>query len=67
MTIVKHESKMEITCNSCPVTYCRSYAEEDFSILLEDIKAEGWRIKREAAEWTHRCPDCSRWTERRLL
>jgi hypothetical protein len=67
MTLIKHEGKMQVTCNACPATYRRTYAEEDFHILLTDIKAEGWRIKRQADEWTHSCPDCSKWTERRLL
>lgn len=67
MTLIEHESKLQITCNACLVTYRRTYEQEDFKILLEDIKLEGWRIRREAAEWTHLCPDCARWAEKRLF
>jgi len=67
VTLIKHEGKLQITCNSCPLTYRRTYKEEDFEILRTDIKSEGWRTKREAADWNHYCPDCSRWSERRLL
>lgn len=67
MTLIQHEGKLQITCNQCPTTYRRTYAQEDFNILREDIKLEGWKIQREAGEWTHACPECSKWTDRRLL
>ena len=67
MTLIAHEGQLQVTCNSCPTTYRRSYEQDDFEILRTDIKSEGWRIKREAAEWHHYCPECSKWAERRLL
>jgi hypothetical protein len=67
MTLIKHEGKMQITCDACPATYRRTYAEEDFKILLQDIKDEQWKIERKADAWTHTCPDCWKWADRRLF
>lgn len=67
MTLIKHAGQMQITCDSCPLTYRRTYQEADFEIMREDIKTEGWRTRREAAAWKHTCPDCSRSAERRLI
>lgn len=67
MSIVKHEGLMQVTCDSCPASYRRTYAEEDFKIMVEEIKVEGWTIARAAGNWTHTCADCSKWADRRLI
>lgn len=67
MTLVKHEGQMQVTCDACPTTYRRTYSEEDFQILLQDIKDEGWKIQRKADVWTHSCPECWKWADRRLI
>lgn len=67
MTLVQHQGKLQITCDSCPLTYRRTYVEEDFAIMRADITAEGWRTRRKADKWTHTCPDCARSNERRLF
>ena len=38
MTLIRHEGQLQVTCDACPLTYRRTYAEEDFKILVEDIK-----------------------------
>ena len=67
MTIIHHEGQMQVTCNACKLTYRRTYAAEDFKILVEDIKSEGWKIERKGAEWQHACSDCAKWAARRLI
>nr|CAD6602598.1 hypothetical protein RKHAN_01166 [Rhizobium sp. Khangiran2] len=67
MTIIHHEGELQVTCNACPLTYRHTYAEEDFHILVEEIKVEGWKIERKGAELQHTCPDCAKWAARRLI
>ncbi|PZR77901.1 MAG: hypothetical protein DI537_42705 [Stutzerimonas stutzeri] len=67
MTVIRHEGKLQVTCDSCPTTYRRTYKEEDFKILLADITAEEWKKFRVGDDWHHRCPDCATSTERRML
>jgi hypothetical protein len=58
MTIVRHEGKQQITCDSCPSSHRKVYDAEDFDIMLDDIKADGWRIVLRAGAWTHICSSC---------
>lgn len=67
MTIVRHEGKLQVTCDACPATYRRTYDSDDFDILREDILADGWKIERKAGDWTHSCPECWKWADRRLI
>lgn len=67
MTLIRHEGQLQVTCDACPLTYRRTYAEEDFKILVEDIKSEGWKIERKGADWQHACSDCAKWAARRLI
>ena len=53
MTLIRHEGQLQVTCDACPLTYRRTYAEEDFKILVEDIKADLARGL-EAARAAHR-------------
>ena len=32
---------------------------EDFREFVEEIKAQGWRARKEDDSWLHRCPDCA--------
>jgi hypothetical protein len=67
MTIIRHEGHLQVTCDACPLTYRRTYAEEDFQILVAEIKAEGWKIERKGGDWAHTCSDCAKWAARRLI
>ena len=59
MSIVAHEGKRQITCDSCPATYRGTFAAADFDIMVADVKAAGWKIARQAGQWTHTCPSCA--------
>ena len=67
MTVIRHEGQLQVTCDACPHTYRRTYEEQDLQILVEDIKSEGWKIKRQGDVWTHTCSDCAKWADGRLI
>ncbi|SMD18254.1 hypothetical protein [Rhizobium sp. RU36D] len=67
MSIVRHEGRMQVTCDSCPATYRRTYKVEDFDVLIADITSEEWKKFKQEGQWRHRCPDCSKSVERRLV
>ena len=67
MTVIRHEGQMQVTCDACPATYRRTYEASDFAIMMDDITEDGWKKIRKAGDWTHQCPDCARFSDRRLL
>ena len=36
----------------------------DFYEVVEEIKANGWKISKKGGEWLHTCPDCAYGTAR---
>lgn len=31
----------------------------EFSDLIHDAKAEGWKISKDGEDWRHTCPECA--------
>lgn len=46
-----------IRCDFCNDHYEGS-PDEDFQIVWEQAKDEGWRVAKIANEWIHECPLC---------
>lgn len=32
--------------------------EDDFRAFIAEIKAAGWKIRKDGDDWEHICPDC---------
>lgn len=43
--IERHEGRQQITCDSCPASYPNTYADEDFAVMVSDVKTAGWIIR----------------------
>lgn len=56
MTLEKHSSDFDISCDFCP--YHEDTREDDFHVALEKIKGEGWQIIKVGDGWEHKCPGC---------
>ncbi|WP_454287125.1 hypothetical protein [Rhizobium arsenicireducens] len=67
MTITKTNGRLGINCDACPTRYRHTAEETAFRELLTEIVDEGWKPIRKAGDWTHLCPDCARFSDRRLL
>lgn len=46
MSIVSHEGRHQVCCDSCPASYPNTYASEDWDVMIADAKAAGWIIRR---------------------
>lgn len=44
MTIARHESRLQVCCDTCPASYPNSYEAEDFRVMIADARTAGWRI-----------------------
>ena len=66
MTIKYEKNKMFVECDDCGETMkalngrdTQHYDREDFDILLEDLKDNGWAFKRlDSGKYEHTCDDC---------
>lgn len=44
-------------CSECGAeTY--GGTEDDFRAFVEQIKEEGWKVRKDGEDWLHICPDC---------
>jgi hypothetical protein len=46
------------TCTECGEEHFGG-TQEDFRAFVEELKAEGWKIRKEGDTWEHICPECS--------
>lgn len=66
MTIKIKAGKMHVECDDCGETMktlngkrTQEYDREDFDILIEDLRDNGWVYERGAdGKYTHTCFDC---------
>lgn len=63
--IERHSGRQQIVCD-CGAAQRRSYAGDEFDIMIADAKAKGWAIQKVAGEWTHTCPDCAEAARRNI-
>jgi len=57
MTVRNEGSRTMIECNGCGQE-THDVDKDDFQSLVDDIKADGWKISSNHGRWTHHCPDC---------
>lgn len=44
MTIERADNRSLICCDRCPASYPNTYADEDFNVMIADIRTAGWRV-----------------------
>lgn len=44
--IERHEGRQQIVCDTCPASFPETYADADFAIMVADVKAAGWSIRK---------------------
>lgn len=57
--IERHAGQMQIVCE-CGASQRRTYAPDEFDVMVSDARAEGFVIVRIAGEWQHTCEACAR-------
>lgn len=57
MTITRDGGEIVFNCDSCPEFV--ETGEEDFQEAFALAKRDGWRARKEGAEWVHDCPSCA--------
>lgn len=69
MAIKKQSSLLVLTCDACgyQAKTPETFTVDQFAALKRWFEGEGWKAKRRAAEWEHRCPVCARFQDGRLL
>lgn len=55
--IEKHAGLQQLVCD-CGDAQRRTYAADEFDVMIADAKAEGWAIQKIAGDWSHTCPAC---------
>lgn len=50
--------ELTATCNECGTEEHGGTLE--FRAFVDDLKRQGWCIRRDGEEWQHVCPDCQR-------
>jgi hypothetical protein len=54
--IERHSGKQQLVC-ACGASH-KVYAADDFTIMITEAKADGWKVHKVAGEWEHCCSDC---------
>jgi hypothetical protein len=63
MSIEYEGRKMSLACEDCGTVQDKAYDRDDFHIMIQDAKDDGWRVRSRPAragglEWQHFCGDC---------
>lgn len=57
MSLIREYGKIQFECDECGNT-TKTHDKDDFDILKDNAKSDGWKTYKEGNEWKHRCPDC---------
>jgi hypothetical protein len=51
----------DVSCDRCSTGEERISTDEapHFLAVVEQIKSEGWKVKKVGGEWEHYCPECN--------
>lgn len=55
--IRKEKGELVASCDECGAEYPGG-VQEDFRAFVEELKRDGWQIKKDGEEWLHICPEC---------
>lgn len=57
--IERQAGQVEMICDECLDPFGGAYDADDFTILIADARAMGWKVQKTGkGEWQHTCPDC---------
>ena len=56
--IHRDKGELVVECDTCG-TEDYGGCQDDFRAFVEQIKAAGWRIKKDGQTWTHLCDSCA--------
>lgn len=56
--IQKYGDQIQLTCDQCGEE-SDAYHEDEFTIMIEGAKKDGWKIHRPDGDWKHLCSECS--------
>ncbi|RID91875.1 hypothetical protein D2N39_11600 [Gemmobacter lutimaris] len=57
MSVERYSDTVALVCDACGVTTPRRDADE-FQDLVDEAKADGWRVTRRDGVWQHHCDAC---------
>jgi hypothetical protein len=55
--IEREAGQMQLVCDATSVRHPRSYDHDDFEVMIEDAKSDGWIVKIEKGDWKHYSPE----------
>ena len=55
--ILNSKGEVGLECDDCGAEFWGGTL--DFREMLDEAKAEGWRVEKLEGEWVHRCPYCA--------
>ncbi len=55
--IRKEKGELIAECSECGEDFPGG-VQDDFRAFVEELKAAGWKIKKDGDEWLHICPEC---------
>lgn len=56
--IRKSKGEFVATCEDCGAEFFGG-VQDDFRAFVEDMKAEGWQVRKNGEDWEHYCEDCT--------
>lgn len=56
MTVERNGGALTFCCDNCGEV--NDTGERDWNAALEEVKGEGWTIRKRGDDWQHFCPDC---------
>lgn len=56
--IERLDDKIELCCDECRNSAGRTFDRDDFDVMIQHAKDEGWRIFKQGKRWKHNCADC---------
>lgn len=55
--IIQDGRERALECEDCP-EQTDPFDKDDFKLMIETARKDGWRIVMIMGEWKHYCPDC---------
>jgi hypothetical protein len=55
--IDRDDGRIWLSCDECGDS-TMMYENDEFSEMISDAKASGWRIRSQGGSWTHTCLSC---------
>lgn len=57
MAVLTDGRERALECDECPET-TTPMDKNDFEVMVASVKSDGWEIRFNGTEYTHKCPGC---------